>query len=57
MEFLAAFIWIGSIIGCFFLAKEKNRSVLGWTGLALLFGVIPLIILAFLSSLPKTLEV
>ena len=38
------------------MASEKRRSVGAWVALGFLFGVFAVILLAFLPTLPKTLE-
>jgi hypothetical protein len=43
-------LWIASVVGCGFLAKNKGRSVGGWVVAGLFFGVFALIALAIMKS-------
>jgi len=56
MEFIGILLWILCFMGCYFLAKEKNRNTFGWTLGGLFFGIFALILIALLPALPKRLE-
>jgi len=54
MGYLAISILCAVVTGL--VAQKKNRNVIIWGVLGLLFGVIPVIILLFLRKLPPALE-
>jgi hypothetical protein len=48
--FFFIFLWVACAIICAITANTKNRSVVGWLVLGLLFGVVPVIIILCLPS-------
>jgi hypothetical protein len=56
MEIITIVIWLLSILGCYKLAVDKNRSVDGWLLLGVFFGVFALLTIAVLKPLPKQLS-
>ena len=56
MEIIGLLIWVGSFVGCYFLAKEKNRNEWGWFLGGVFFGIFALLLVLLLPSLPKRLE-
>jgi hypothetical protein len=49
-ELFGILLWIGCLLGCYYIAIQKNRNVWGWVAGAFFTGVIALIILAILPT-------
>jgi hypothetical protein len=56
-ELFSVLLYVACIIGSGYLAREKNRNIVVWVLLSFFFGIFPIIILAFLKPLPRTLSI
>jgi len=52
--FIIAVLWFFAFIGTPIVASNKNRSALGWFGLAVLIGIFAFLLVLLLPALPDT---